>query len=598
MTMARALRDRLGDHADAAIAEIARWSTSPETSRWHALIEKMTEEGRYDELADAFSQVLPFGTGGRRGAVGVGPNRFNPWTLGTSVEGHVRYLRRRFGDGPFDVVITYDVRRFDDVRDRYPKGVPSPLDGMTSRTLAELAARVYAAHGITAWIQPRSSRTFFATPELSFLIRRLGAKGGLNVSASHNPPDDNGGKIYDEHGGQLVPPDDQELLDEVTGIRDYTALSWEEAEPRLKWLTEDHHREYVESVVAECPPGPRLPVAYTALHGAGRVHEVLAGAGFRVRRIDTQMAPDGSFPTVPGAVANPERPEVFEHGLAQLDDEVLLFATDPDADRIGVMVKHDDRWVFLNGNQIAALVTDAVLQRWSHARRPLVVLTEVTSTLVSRVARSHEAVVRDDLLVGFKYVADVMNHLTPDGPRFALGAEESHGLLVSETMRDKDSGGGALWLAVAAAEAAAEGRTLVDVLSDFDVVYGPVRNGQVPKTFEGVSGRAAMASLLDGLRTSPPETLAGRQVTAFFDHRDEAGVHGPIRSASDHSARNVLVFHLAGRNGDDGARAIFRPSGTEPKLKVYAEVSGPPGYPGRALDKQLAELEAALKAML
>ncbi|MEZ4317981.1 MAG: phospho-sugar mutase [Myxococcota bacterium] len=600
MTMAYELRERLGDHADFALAELARWSTSPDTSRWHVLIERMSDLGLYDELADAFSQVLPFGTGGRRGAVGVGPNRFNPWTLGTSVEGHVRYLRRRFGDGPLQVVVNYDVRRFQDAGERYPKGVPSPLDGMTSRSLAELAARIYAAHGITVWIQPREDRTFLATPELSFLIRELGAVGGLNVSASHNPPDDNGGKFYDQHGGQLVPPDDQELLDEVASIRTYTALSWEEAVPAFRWLTAEHHESYVRAVVADAPEvsGPKPAVAYTALHGAGRVHEVLAAAGFPTRAIPSQMHPDGAFPTVPGSVANPEIPEVFEHGLAELEDEVLLFATDPDADRIGVMVLHEGRWVFLNGNQIAALVTEAVLQRWSSPRTPLVIVTEVTSSLVRRVAEGHQAAVRSDLLVGFKYVADVMNGLDEAGPRFAVGAEESHGLLVSERMRDKDSGGGALWLAIAAADAAAEGRTLVDVLAELDLEYGPVRNGQVRKTFQGVSGRTAMAELLDALREAPPETFAGRTVEAFLDRRDPDGPYGAIRSESDNASRNVLVLHLAGKQGDDGGRVIFRPSGTEPKLKVYVELSGPPGFAGTTLDTRLTALEREVAALL
>ncbi len=599
MTLARALRERLGDQADDALAELARWSTSPDTSRWHALLEAMTAEGRYDELADAFARILPFGTGGRRGAVGVGPNRMNPWTLGTSVEGHVRYLRRRFADDDIAVVVTYDVRRFADVRERYPKGVPSPLDGLTSRSLAELAARIYAAHGVTVWIQPSSDRTCLATPELSFLIRHLGAQGGLNVSASHNPPDDNGGKFYDQHGGQLVPPDDQELLDEVAGIRSYTALSWEEASPKLQWLTAAHHRAYVDQVASECPEvSSPVTVAYTALHGAGRVHEILEAAGFPTETIAGQMAPDGAFPTVPDAVANPERPQVFEHALERVEDAVVVFATDPDADRIGAMVRHADGWSFLTGNQIAALVTDTILQRWPHAETPLVVKTEVTSTLVTRVAEGHGATVRDDLLVGFKYIAAVMNGLAEGGPRYAVGCEESHGLLTSTTMRDKDAGGGAMWLAVAASDAAAEGRTLIDVLGDFDAVYGPVRNGQVTRRFEGVRGRAQMAGFLDRLRESPPAAVEGRSVEGFVDHRDPEGVHGPIRSESDAASRNVLVLQLSGLDGDTGARMIFRPSGTEPKLKVYVEVCGPPGGDGALLDERFEALQAAVDTLL
>lgn len=591
MTLEEIVRQRLGEEAHEALARIAAWSTSPPFSSWHPLLAAMVKEPHLDELVDAFSRVLPFGTGGRRGAVGVGTNRFNPWTLGTSVQGHCGFLKKRF-DGDITVVITYDVRAFHDTRGLYPEGVPSPLDGMTSRTLAELAARIYAANGIRVWIQDRGDDTFFSTPELSFLIRELGAQGGLNVSASHNPPDDNGGKFYDEHGGQLVPPDDQELLDAVIGIETYEALSWKEALEQVQILTDAHHQQYVEAVAATAPDGfAPIPVAATSLHGAGRVHEILGAAGFPTAVVADQARPDGLFPTVPGKVANPERPEVFELGMEVLedDDARLLFATDPDADRIGCMVEHDDEWRFLTGNQIAALVIDARLRRWESEAKPLVIHTEVSSSLLTRVAASHGAEVRNDLLVGFKYIAAVMNETEPG--RFAVGAEESHGLLTCDQMRDKDAGGGALWLAIAAADAAEDQLTLVDRLYAFDVELGPVRNTQVTKRFEGVSGRAEMAALLDGLRAEPPTEFAGRAVESFTDHRDPEGIHGPIRSASDHAARNVLVMGL-----DGGARVIFRPSGTEPKLKVYLEVAGAPGDEG--MDDALDDLVEAVRAQL
>ncbi len=590
MTLEEIVRSRLGEEANAALARIAAWSTSPAFSAWHPLMEAMVQPPYVDELVDAFSRVLPFGTGGRRGPVGVGTNRFNPFTLGTGVQGHCAYLRARF-EGSIQVVITYDVRAFHDVAGRYPPGVPSTLDGMTSRTLAELAARIYAANGIRAWIQPRGDDTFFSTPELSFLIRELGAQGGLNVSASHNPPDDNGSKFYDQHGGQLVPPHDQELLDQVVGLESYRCVSWEEAVSHLDFLGEEHHRAYVEAVVAGAPAVEPFPVAVTSLHGAGRVHEVLEEAGFPTTIIAEQARPDGRFPTVPGQVANPERPEVFDFALEALEGEdvQLLFATDPDADRIGCMVRHEDSWVFLTGNQIAALVIDARLRRWKGPGQPLVLHTEVSSTLLSRVAASHGAEVRGDLLVGFKYIADVMNGV--EEGRFAVGAEESHGLLVSDRMRDKDAAGGALWLAIAAADAAEDLLTLVDKLLTFDVDLGPVRNMQITERFEGVEGRARMATFLERLRASPPSHLAGREVLSFVDHRDPSGIHGPIRSSTDAAARNVLALCLEG-----GGRVIFRPSGTEPKLKVYLEVAGEPGQTG--VEKELERLAEAVRALL
>lgn len=563
---------------------IETWKADAAFAAWWPLLNAMQADPTFhDELEDAFSRVLPFGTGGRRGAVGIGPNRFNPWTLGTSVEGHARYLTSTFSEP--SVVITYDVRAFHDVGGRYPD-VASPLDGMTSRSLAELAAGVYAAHGVTVWIQERGDPTFLSTPELSFLIRHLGCHGGLNVSASHNPPDDNGAKFYDQHGGQLVPPDDQALLDVVSGITTYRALPWDETP--IQVLDGSHHRAYVDAVATPVDGAQRLPVAVTSLHGAGRVNEVLASSGFPVTVIEEQAVPDGRFPTVPGQVANPERPEVFAFGLERLTDEQLLFATDPDADRIGCMVRHRGGWAFLSGNQLAALAIEAKLAR--HGRPALVVHTEVSSRLLTRLAEARGARVVNHLLVGFKYVAQVMNDAAPG--LFAVGAEESHGMLLSDTMRDKDAGGGALWIAIAALDAKERGQTLVDRLADYDRELGPVRNTQVTRRFEGAAGRDAMEALLGRLRSNPPQWVGSAPVRAFVDHRDPEGVHGPILSESDHAARNVLLLELA-----DG-RVILRPSGTEPKLKVYLEASGPPGMSGAQVDARMAELEAAVGTLL
>lgn len=568
---------------------LTQWSTDPAFAAWGPLLQAMRAPQYAAELEDAFSRVLPFGTGGRRGAVGIGPNRFNPWTLGTSVEGHARFLT---GKDARSVVITYDVRAFADAQDRYPDGVESPLDGMTSRSLAELAARIYTAHGLTVWLQPRGDRTFLSTPELSFLIRALGADAGLMISASHNPPDDNGGKFYDASGGQLVPPGDQELLDAVSQIVTYEALSWEEAQASIRPLLPAHHQRYVDAVSTSIADAAGFPVAVTSLHGVGRVHEILQASGFPVTVIAEQAEPDGAFPTVPGHVANPERPEVFAFGLERLTDERLLFATDPDADRIGCMVRHQGGWVFLSGNQLAAVAIEAVLARRNAGGggRPVVIHTEVSSTLLTRLALARGAEVRNDLLVGFKYIAQVMNGLEPGV--FAAGAEESHGMLLSETMRDKDAGGGALWIAVAALDAAAHGATLVDRLAALDDELGPVRNAQVTKQFPGLTGRNAMQALLEALRSDPPTTFGPYAVTSFVDHRDPTGSHGPILSDSDADARNVLSLQL------DVGRVILRPSGTEPKLKVYLEALGAPGTPAADVDAILATLKSAVDEVL
>ncbi len=587
------------DDIRAAAAEhLERWLTAPPFAAYGPAIEALVEAEAWEELVDAFYRVLPFGTGGRRGLVGVGPNRLNPWTVATSVQGHVHWLRAG-GTGevdparPIHVVIAYDVRRFTDARGVFPEGIETPVHGLSSRDFAELAARVYAANGVHAHLLGRGSTRWVSTPELSFTIRHLDAQGGLNLSASHNPPDDNGVKVYDGRGGQLVPPHDQRLLDEVARIGDAESLTWDEAEASgfVHALPRGPHDAYVRAVADQAGPGTRaLRVGYTPLHGTGCVHEILAAAGFDVLLHEAQATPDGAFPTVPGHVANPENPETMAHATDALDVDVV-FGTDPDADRIGCEVLHDGAWVHLNGNDIAALVVFARLDGTHHERTPLVVQTEVTSQLVSRIARHHGAAVIDDLLVGFKYIGEVLRQLEEDGHygsieaanvTFLAGVEESHGVLTTAEMRDKDAAGGAIALAALADREKAQGRTLVDVLHDLQTAHGTVRCTQISARFEGATGASQMAALLDRLRSSPPVELAGRAVTAFFDHRDPEGRYGAIRSASDGASRNVLVFHLARRDSDDGARVVLRPSGTEPKVKLYVEYQGPRGLSAAA----------------
>jgi phosphoglucomutase len=606
-----------------AVAELtlARWWNEAPFAAYRPAIAALVAGQRFDELVDAFRQVLPFGTGGRRGAVGVGPNRINPFTVGASVQGHVDWLRATGRDAP-SVVLAYDVRRFVDVRGLYG-GVDSPISGLSSRDLAELAARVYAANGVMVHILPRGSARYLSTPELSFSIRELGADGGLNLSASHNPPDDNGVKVYDGRGGQLVPPDDQVLLDVVGAVIDARVTSWDEAvaSGRLRWLDDELHSRYVRTVASVVPGGPRelapngAPgILYTPLHGTGVVHEVLYAAGFDCALHEPQATPDGAFPTVPNGVANPEAPAAMAHALAAAGDAfALVFGTDPDADRLGVEVRHRGRWVHLTGNDIAALVVTAALAGapTDPHRDPLVVITEVTSTLVGRVARGAGAILVDDLLVGFKYIGQGLAELEDEGRwhgldaervRFVAGAEESHGVLVTDRIRDKDAAGGAVLIAaLAAAERHRSGRTLVDVLHELHFAYGYVLNDQVSIAYPGATGQDRLAALLDGLRAAAPTAIGDRPVVAAVDHRDERGPRGRFLSASDRAARNVLVYRLAPGASDDGARVILRPSGTEPKLKVYLEVLGRPGLnaEGRAaVEAEIASLDAAVRAWL
>lgn len=588
----------------AALTRLERWLCDPATVAYVPMIEALAAAGRWELLLDSFYQVIPFGTGGRRGPVGVGPNRINPYTLSSSVQGHCAYLHARF-EAPA-VVIAYDVRRFLDARGLYPKEAPNPVMGLSSRDFAELAAGVYAANGVRVHMLPRGSAAWVSTPELSFSIRHLGAQGGLNVSASHNPPDDNGAKVYDERGGQQVPPYDEELVNRVEQVTEVRSLGYEAA-VEAGWvlpLGPEVHQAYLRTnLTRSLWTGPRdVRVVFTALHGTGSttVLPVLRAAGFGVELEPTQAEPDGRFPNVPFATPNPEVPQSMDRAvaLAQATGAELVMACDPDADRLGVVVRHRGGWRFLSGNELGALVVDFALRRGRFTGPPVVFRTEVSSSLVSRVARARGALVVDDLLVGFKYIADGLRALEEQGrfrgiearvEDFAAGMEESHGVLVTPALRDKDAAGGALLLAESAQEQKQQGRTLVDQLETLWGEVGYVSNRLVSTVMRGATGRARIEQIQASFRASPPRSIGGHPVTAFYDRQDPSGPLGPVLSGTDLGSRDVLVFELG-----QAGRVILRPSGTEPKNKVYAELVG---TPGAGLEQEVPRVDAACQAL-
>lgn len=596
------------DHADSAATHIARWRTEPAFEPYRPLLEALIAAEAWDQLLDSFYRVLPFGTGGRRGPVGLGPNRMNPWTLGTSVQGNIEFLRERFGaDAELSVVIASDVRIFQDLRQALPAGVPNPLIGMTSVDLARQAAAIYAANGVSVhMLDPRSGR-FLATPQLSFLIRRLGCQGGLNVSASHNHPDDNGGKFYTEQGAQEVPPHDARMVEHVQAVDAVESTSWEAAlaSGRVHFIADEHHEAYladVSRVLRGSERGARI--VFTNLHGVGDLAAgaALERAGFEVHYVPEQRAHDGLFPGVRFRAPNPEYPTAFEPAvaLARSIDADLVMSTDPDADRIGAMVPDpanpDGPYRFLTGNELSSLVAAA---RFAGAAPGKVgIKTEVTTQLFSRVVRAAGGQVVDHLLVGCKYIAGVMRDLETDGRHggvvaglddVLIGTEESHGFLLSTNIRDKDSAAPALVLAELASERKAAGSSLLEALEELYREHGAVANVQMPLVMTGAVGRQRIEAIQAGIRRAPPTEIGGRTVAAFHDRRDEAGVFGPIVSVTDHASRDVLVFQLGADH-----RLVIRPSGTEPKTKIYAEAIVPAG---EDLAASLAEADRQARAL-
>ena len=597
------------------LAGLSQWWAEHPDDR--PAIDVLVAEGRWDLIVDCFGEVLPFGTGGRRGTVGIGPNRFNPTTLCASVVGHVATMRKERPHGQLSVVVAFDVRRYDDLRGALPRPL-NPLLGLRSADFGRMAAEVYAALGVRVWMPPEDS---LSTPELCFAIRALGADGGLNVSASHNPPDDNGGKIYGPTGGQRVPPDDQRLAEAVAAVSGAPRLPI--AEARAAGLVEDippHvFLDYARSNAALLPPGPRGPrIVLTNLHGTGdrTVLPALQQAGFSVRLVPEQAAHDGAFPTVPFAAPNPEVPESLglAIALAEAEGAALVLGCDPDADRVGLAARvWPDRpglaaWRNFHGQELAALITLAALRLRPPGAPSLVLTTEVTTGLVRAAAEAQGAACLDHLLVGFKYIGAAMDALAagalPEAPgldlrAFAVGVEESHGALINPTLRDKDAVSGALALAHLAAVEAEAGRSLLDTLDDLHREHGLFVNILMNMTMRGAAGRAQIQAVSAGLRAAPPEHLGGRRVLRFADRRDPTGPLGPHLSETDRVGRDVLVWWLEG-----GARLVLRPSGTEPKSKLYVELradctSGPLGPQREALSADAWALaEAALLDVL
>ncbi len=588
----------------AALAQLKDWLEHPKfaslyeggSGDYRPLLEWMISHGKFDLLLDSFYQMIPFGTGGRRGPVGIGPNRINPYTIGSSVQGHVEYLRQLLPPGTeLKVVVAYDVRRFTDLRQNYPAEASNPLLGLSSKDFAHFAASVYCAAGVLVYMLPDDLNDYISTPELSFLIRRYGAHGGLNVSASHNHPDDNGGKFYNRLGGQEIPPNDEQMVKIVETITDVSSKPYGKAleSGLIRPITAADRQAYIDLNLGlrlrRQPPAAKI--VFSPLHGTGinTVGRCLQAMGLEEGKqffvVEEQREFRGDFANVKFRTPNPEVPESLD--LAIEDGKKvgadLVLATDPDADRIGGAVPLGKDFVFLNGNEFAILLTRYRLESLKRAGklppRALVIETQVTTQLMARLAEANGAQVISNLLVGFKYVGDILDHLDRNkrfgeieaGPEdFVIAAEESHGLLLTPEIRDKDAAGAAVVLAEMTAELNESGSSLYQYLIDTYKRYGYHRNLLRSTIMEGAAGTEAINRIQQLMRQSPPTSIGGHRVVSVCDYWDEAAF-GPFKSETDRSSRNLLTYTLEG-----GLRATIRPSGTEPKNKVYMEKRSEP----------------------
>jgi phosphoglucomutase/phosphomannomutase len=517
--------------------------------------------------------------------VGVGPNRINTWTIQASAQGHSQYLMRQYGEEACrrGVVLTFDVRTYSQTG-IYDDSLPNPVKDLDGLRLARAASAVYAANGIKVYM----FETVRSTPGLSFAIRHLQAISGDMFSASHNLPIDNGKKVYDRYGGQLIPPEDQTLVDEVTGnVKDIKVMDFDKArdEGLIEFVGEEVDKAYYDAVSRVSLSHERdIKILYSPLHGTGvtSVYPILKNLNFDVNLDPATSNLSGAFENVTFNIPNPEVIESFANSLpyAQKFDADILISTDPDADRIGIMLKHGDSWQFLTGNEIGIILTNYAISKYASLGRlnpnSTIIKTDVTTTLMQKIATENGVQTIGDLLVGFKYIADVMNRIEKNGniEDFIFGAEESHGYLTGNYARDKDAACAAIWLAEHAAELKKKQKTLLDDLNDIYASYGYCHNYLTEIRLLGAKGMEQISLIMDHLRDTAIDAFGDFKVKQRQDRRQ--GEPQPHLSKTDTSARNVLIYHFEDTADTAGVRVTVRPSGTEPKIKMYFEVIGKP----------------------
>ena len=615
--IATRLIDTYGEPGRHAAARLRTWLAGGVPYAEPDVLARHLHEEHLPLVCDAFRQTLPFGTGGRRGLVGYGPNRMNPTTLAMTVQGHCAYLRAAWPDrAELTVVVANDTREFHDVAGTYAfLGGTHPLLGLSSRGLAKLACEIYAGNGVTAYlVEPDDDAAVLTTPELSFLIPEMGAAGGLNLTASHNPPDDNGVKVYDHTGSQPVAPDDQRLADIMSEAADIRVMPFIEARTRglIRAIPATLHDAYLDTVLKCVAPQPRsaAPVVFTPLCGAA-----LTTAGAALRRAGVPVlvppghGPDGTFAAIPMRTPNPERPRATEsaRAFAEERDIGLVLSSDPDGDRIGCEVRvAEDTWEHLTGNQIAAILCYFLLCDLDGPRRTGGVLTTIVTTrlLGAIVARRNApprtdgsdagepAWIVNDLLVGIKHIAAAIGTLERIGrykqvsgrpADVVFAAEESHGVMLTPRVREKDAAPAGLLLAALAARLREQGHSLLDyygaVLDDVGAHADAARAIVLP----GTRGAADRNRLMTSLRDEPPRHVAGQPVTRIVDYWD-VECFGPFLSETDRRARNLLCFQTS------AGTFVVRPSGTEPTLKLYCQAAPPaptPSLRGLALFRRV-----------
>ena len=526
-----------------------------DTATHEAIKELMTTSPA--ELEESFYKNLEFGTGGMRGVMGVGDNRINKYTLGKSTQGLSNYMHKAFPNKDLKVAIAFDCRH-------------------NSKTLAKVVADVFSANGISVYL----FSDLRPTPELSFAVRHLGCQAGIVLTASHNPPEYNGYKVYWEDGGQIVPPEDEAIIDLIENLK-YNEIKFSANENLIHYIDTEVDQAFIKSTIENAtfntPAAAKenLNIVFTSLHGTSitLVPDVFAQAGYtNVHLVPEQSVPNGDFPTVKSP--NPEEPEALAMATALADktNSDIVIGTDPDCDRLGVAVRNNEgEMTLLNGNQTMLLMTAFLLEQWKKAGKingkQFVGTTIVSTPMMMELATNYGVECKIGL-TGFKWIAKMIK----DFPelQFIGGGEESFGYMVGDAVRDKDAVAATLLICEMAAQAKANGSSVYKELLQLYVDNGFFKEHLVSLTKKGMDGLQEISQMMIDLRENPMKEIDGQRVIMLEDYQSSTAKNlltGEV-TTMDIPKSNVLIYYT-----EDGSKICARPSGTEPKIKFYISVN-------------------------
>lgn len=551
-----------------------------------AEVKRMLEADDKTELIDSFYRDLEFGTGGLRGIMGAGSNRMNKYTVGAATQGLANYLKVAFKDEPqISVVVGHDVRN-------------------NSRKFAEIVADIFSANGIKVYLFD----SFRPTPELSFAIRELGCQSGVNITASHNPKEYNGYKAYWSDGAQFIAPHDVNVIEYVNRISGIGEIKFK-GNPELITIIGDEMDQKFLAAIKGLQLSPEavkqfhdLKLVYTPIHGTGvkLIPDSLRNYGFtNIINVPEQDVTSGDFPTV--ASPNPEVPSAMAMAIAKAKevDADLILASDPDADRIGCVLRDDNgEYVLINGNQIVMILLNYIMTRNKELGRitgnEYIVKTIVTTETIKSIADKNGFKMYD-CYTGFKWIAAVIRENEGTG-RYLGGGEESYGFLAEDFCRDKDAVSAISLMAEALAWAKTKNMNFLQMLKDIYMTYGFSREAGISLVRKGKTGAEEIIAIMKNFRANPPKQLAGSPIVTIKDYADlnlTDVTTGNVSKMDMPVTSNVLQYFTA-----DGTKVSVRPSGTEPKIKFYVEVRGkmekPEDY-GKAIEEADAKIEAIKK---